>query len=110
MDHSNKRISINLHFYLNSLKVLKTIDKKTKSGGAKITPARAAYRDEYKEEIELNEAFNKFVANYKHAYEGPNKASAQIGVKYTTVTVYSEGDECLPLGPSFQNLVALFVK
>ena len=147
-----------------------------------MTAARQAYNKYYKAEIELNEAFNRFASNFCHAYQGPNKASAQIGSKFdtsesvdtvelsaTTVHVYSlfsfnlplnlpsspstscapthcfflilfpslflslfssrlppllssleysdlddqfkkKGDEYLPLGPSFQEHVACFVK
>ena len=72
------------------------------------TLTRKLYKDTYAEEIELNETFNIFVNNFKMAYQGPNTARAQIESKYDNT--YSEGDELLPLGPSFQEHVACFVE
>lgn len=81
---------------------------KTKACVGCETLTKKLYKDTYAEEIELNETFNAFVTNFKLAYQGPNTALAQIGSKYDTV--YSEGDEWLPLGPSFQQHVTRFVK
>ena len=46
-----------------------------------LTKARREYNDYYTGEVELNEYFNNFVHNYTLAYQGPNTAKAQIGVK-----------------------------
>ena len=43
-----------------------------------VTEAREDYNQVYEEEIELNEAFNQFVLNYKAAYEGRNTRKAQV--------------------------------
>ena len=88
--------------------MLTTFDLKTKDCVGYETLTKKLYKDTYAEEIELNETFNAFVTNFKLAYQGPNTAQAQIGSKYDTP--YSEGDEWLPLGPSFQQHVACFVK
>lgn len=85
-----------------------TFELKTKDCVGYETLTKKLYKDTYAEEIELNETFNAFVTNFKLAYQGPNTAQAQIGSKYNTK--YSEGDEWLPLGPSFQQHVARFVK
>lgn len=81
---------------------------KTKDCKGHQTLTKTLYNDTYAAEVELNEAFNTFVDNFKVAYQGPNTAVAQIGSKYATD--YSEGDEWLPLGPSFQQHVACFVE
>lgn len=85
-----------------------TFERKTKDCVGFETLTKKLYKDTYAEEMELNETFNAFVTNFKLAYQGPNTAQAQIGSKYDTD--YSEGDEWLPLGPSFQQHVARFVK
>lgn len=46
-----------------------------------ITEARRSYSEYYQLEVELNESFNRFVNHYQLAYQGPNTAKAQIGVK-----------------------------
>lgn len=81
---------------------------KTKDCQGYETLTKKLYKDTYATEIELNETFNVFVSNFKLAYQGPNTAQAQIGSKYTVP--YSEGDEMLPLGPSFQEHLACFAK
>ena len=81
---------------------------KTKDCRGCETHSRKLYKETYAEEIELNEAFNVFVNNFKVAYQGPNTAMGQINSKYDTN--YSEGDEWLPLGPCFQDHVGCFVK
>ena len=81
---------------------------KTKDCKGHVTLSKKLYNDTYAAEVELNEAFNTFVSNFKVAYQGPNTAHAQIGSKYDAE--YSERDEWLPLGPSFQEHVSCFVK
>ena len=81
---------------------------KTKDCQGCETLSRKLYKDTYTEEIELNETFHLFVNNFKMAYQGPNTAMKQINSKYDTP--YSEGDEWLPLGPSFQEHVGCFVE
>ena len=98
--------------------MLENFDRNTREGKCAYCPAREQYIQEYEDEIGLNEEFDRFVAYFQQAYEGPNTAHAQTGSKYDTsrlscVTMemsnpvilspaYSEGDECLPLGPAFQ--------
>ncbi len=43
-----------------------------------VTAAREKYTKLYEEEVELNMKFNKFVQNYKAAYEGRNTRRDQI--------------------------------
>ena len=43
-----------------------------------ISEARERYNEIYKEEIELNSNFRRFVRNYKAAFEGRNTRRAQI--------------------------------
>ncbi len=43
-----------------------------------VTAAREKYTKLYGEEVELNMKFNKFVQNYKAAYEGRNTRKDQI--------------------------------
>lgn len=94
-------------------------DVSTKSCRAHETAAMSEYIATYAEEIELNEAFNKFVRNFLVSYQGPNDAREQVeGAKYENE--YSEfldkknqskpGDEFLPLGARFQQHVACFIK
>ena len=93
-----------------------TFDLRTKPCKAFETPAMSTYKDIYAVELELNKSFNSFVSNYQLSYEGQNDARVQVGSKYEGP--YSDyldkehqlpGDEWLPLGPSFQAHVALFV-
>jgi inositol 1,4,5-triphosphate receptor type 1 len=96
--------------------MLANFDQKTKEGKCAASPTREQYMRDYEEEMRLNEEFDRFVANFQLAYEGPNTAHAQTGAKYDTA--YSDflddssqpGDEYLPLGPSFQDHVGLFVR
>jgi hypothetical protein len=88
--------------------MLENFDRNTREGKCAYCPAREQYIQEYEDEIGLNEEFDRFVAYFQQAYEGPNTAHAQTGSKYDTT--YSEGDECLPLGPAFQDHVGLFVR
>ena len=62
--------------------MVRSFDAKTKNSKGIVIPARKKYKDEYCHEIELNEAFNKFVANYRLYYQGPNTAQAQVMAKY----------------------------
>ena len=64
--------------------MLDAFDAKTKHSTGAVVPAIVAYMAEYSEEMKLNEEFNRFVANFQLAYQGPNTAHAQIGAKYTT--------------------------
>ena len=99
--------------------MVEKFDQNTREGKCAQSPARERYSQEYRDEIQLNEEFDKFVTNFQQAYEGPNTAHAQTGSKYDArklilrerervtssvmwSTAYSEGDECLPLGPAFQ--------
>lgn len=82
---------------------------KTKDCKGFETVTRQLYNDTYAAEVELNKTFNDFVTNFQVAYQGPNTAVAQVGSKYESID-YSEGDECLPLGPSFQQHIACFTK
>lgn len=59
-------------------------DAKTKHNTGAAVPAQEKYQADYSEEIELNDQFNNFVANFRLAYQGPNTAHAQIGSKYPT--------------------------
>ena len=98
--------------------VFATFDVRTKPCRAFETSAMRSYKETYAVELDLNIAFNKFVYNYQLSYQGPNNAKEQIGSKYENE--YSEfldsdiqskpGDEFLPLGRSFQQHVACFVK
>ena len=90
------------------MQVFTVFELKTKDCQGYETLTKKLYKDTYAQEIELNETFNVFVNNFKVAYQGPNTARGQLGSKYETV--YGEGDEWLPLGPSFQEHVACFVK
>ena len=62
--------------------MVRRFDAKTKDSKGIVIPARQQYEDEYRDEIELNETFNKFVANYQLYYQGPNTAQAQVMAKY----------------------------
>ncbi len=93
-----------------------TFDLRTKPCKAFEAPAMSAYKDTYAGELELNKSFNSFVRNYQLSYEGQDDARVQVGSKY--MGPYSDylddeqglpGDEWLPLGPSFQAHVGLFV-
>ena len=64
--------------------MVENFDQKTRKGRCCECPAREQYNKEYEDEIRLNEEFNRFVANFQLAYEGPNTAHAQIGAKYET--------------------------
>ena len=75
------------------------------------------YNATYAVELELNKAFHSFVTNYQLSYQGQNSAKVQVGSKYDND--YSDfldkdlsqpGDEYLPLGKSFQEHVACFLK
>ena len=89
--------------------MLDVFEVKTKMCKSQMTSAREHYNRMYYYEQELNQSLNMFVRNYRKAYEGPNTVQAQIGAKYNVV--YSEqGDESLPLGPSFQEHVKCFMK
>ena len=60
-------------------------DAKTRDSKGAPVPARESYMAEYEEELRLNKEFDKFVANFQLAYEGPNTARDQIpGAKYDT--------------------------
>lgn len=67
-----------------SCQVLTNFEMKTRHCGGIVTQAKEHYRTTYAAEIELNETFNKFVFNYRLAYQGPNTARAQIGSKHDT--------------------------
>ena len=43
-----------------------------------VSQAREQYYEQYEQEVELNATFNRFVANYKAAYEGRNIRRDQI--------------------------------
>ena len=58
--------------------------EKSEGSKAAVTPVCKKYEKDYHDEKKLNEDFNRFVANYRMVYEGPNTASAQIGAKYST--------------------------
>ena len=47
-------------------------------------PILKEFKENYEEEIRLNDEFNQFVLNFRSAYEGPNTAQFQIGAKYAT--------------------------
>ena len=64
--------------------MVNNFDAKTKNSTGVASPAWTQYEEEYKEEIQLNEAFHKFSTNFQWAYQGPNTAQAQIGAKYST--------------------------
>ena len=64
--------------------MLDAFDAKTKHSTGAAIPAIVAYMAEYTEEMKLKEDFNRFVANFQLAYQGPNTAHAQIGAKYPT--------------------------
>ena len=89
--------------------VMTVFELKTKDCKGYETLTKQLYKDTYAAEIEINEAFNNFVSNFRVAYQGPNTAMAQTGSKYDSLD-YSEGDEWLPLGPKFQQHVGCFVK
>lgn len=60
-------------------------DAKTRDSKGAPVPSVERYKAEYREEMRLNEDFNRFVANFRLAYEGPNTARDQIpGAKYDT--------------------------
>lgn len=59
-------------------------DAMTKHNTGAAIPAQERYRADYSGEIELNDLFHNFVANFRLAYQGPNTAHAQIGSKYNT--------------------------
>lgn len=64
-----------------------------------VTLAREKYYNTYKEEMELNEAFHKFVGNFKSAYEGRNTRGDQIIVskkKYSDMERKLFFPECIP--------------
>lgn len=98
--------------------VFTTFDVRTKPCRAFETTAMSSYKTTYAVELDLNDAFNKFVSNYQLSYQGPNDAREQTGSKYESE--YSDfldgdsqskpGDEFLPLGRSFQQHVTCFVK
>lgn len=65
--------------------MLENFDSKTRDSKGAPVPAWESYRTEYAEELRLNEDFNRFVANFQLAYQGPNMARDQIaGAKYDT--------------------------
>ena len=64
--------------------MLKAFDNRTLHCRGIVTAAQQAYNKYYEAEIELNETFNRFASNFCLAYQGPNKASAQIGSKFDT--------------------------
>ena len=97
-----------LMWHAISFQVFTVFELKTKDCKGYLTPTRKLYNETYAAEVELNETFHTFVNNYKAAYQGLNTVSAQIGTKYDVE--YTEADEWLPLGPSFQEHVNCFVK
>ena len=57
-----------------------------------VTQAREDYRNVYENEIKLNKDFNKFVLNYKAAYEGKNTRKEQvIGTTITKKNLAKKG-------------------
>ena len=66
------------------VQMLEKFDQNTREGKCSQSPAWDQYMKEYEEEIGLNEEFDRFVANFQLAYEGPNTAHAQTGSKYET--------------------------
>ena len=65
--------------------MLESFDQNTREGMCTQSPAVVRYNEEYAEEIKLNEEFDRFVANFQQAYEGPNTARAQTGSKYDDI-------------------------
>ena len=59
-------------------------DAKTKHCKGADIPAQVQFMEEYAEEMKLNAEFNRFVANFQQAYQGPNTAHAQVDAKYNT--------------------------
>ena len=57
-----------------------------------VTQAREDYWNVYEDEIKLNKDFNKFVLNYKVAYEGRNTTKEQvIGTTITKKNLAEKG-------------------
>ena len=90
---------------------------KTKSCRACEAAAMTRYNATYAAELELNKAFDSFVTNYQLSYQGQNSAKVQVGSKYNgdysdflDKDLSQPGDEYLPLGKSFQEHVACFLK
>jgi inositol 1,4,5-triphosphate receptor type 1 len=65
--------------------------------------------ENYNKQEQLNDLFNNYSRNYHLSYMGPNTARHQIGSPVSDHIEYSDEGEELPLGPSFQNLVQLYV-
>ena len=63
-----------------------------------VSAAREAYKEKYSAEIDLNNEFNKFTSNYRLAYQGPNTARAQIGVRFDTSEFVTVGQGCRQRG------------
>lgn len=67
-------------------------DAKTVVHQEVVSQAREDYCNLYEDEIELNKKFNKFVSNYKAAYEGRNTRKEQvIGTTITKKNLAKKG-------------------